>query len=142
MKLILLLSTVGAAILFVLGIPRRAWRMAVAVSKTITDINRLVPALILLCRDFSPNGGSSMRDQLAKAVKSIPEYDKTLAEQNVVLAELQAGQKKMRTDVDTVLSVQSAVVQKLDAIESHGEEVKAALTKRQAGEDASPRVQT
>lgn len=142
MKLILLISAIGTAIAFVLGIPRRVWRMAVSASNTITEINRLVPALVALCRDFSPNGGSSMRDQLAKAVKRIPEYDKVLADQNIVLAELQAGQKGMRADVDTVLNVQANVVAKLGDIESHGKEVKDALDKRQAGEDSAPRVQT
>lgn len=65
----------------------RLWRFAVAICLFVVNVNRATPTLLQIGVEFSPNHGTSLKDQVSEALVLGRENRQTLAQQNQTLAQ-------------------------------------------------------
>jgi len=64
----------------------RLWRIVVAIALFVVNFNRAAPTLLQIGVEFSPNHGTSLKDQVTEALVLGRRNSETLEQQNTVLA--------------------------------------------------------
>ena len=67
---------------------RRIYRGFVAFCRGITRLDKAMPTLVQIGVEFSPNHGTSLKDQITRIDQRVAEHDTVLASQNQDLADI------------------------------------------------------